>query len=255
MRAQRRLALSLLLVTGGLSIAMISAPASAAPPSNLTLKPAEGGAGSTVTAEFRLTGLQPGVCTRLRVTFRWDGQEIGQNNAGNCTASVRFKPPRNDRAAGPHQVSASGGNQAGFAFFTITGGDATSTPTSTPTGRATATATGHATPTYAAASDPALPVPTDRITGSVVPPPALDAAAGVASGGSSSFTSLTLLFGGVLVLGGVGILAFVIMRMRRGEEDPEPADGPRDYPTQMIDAGYPAIPRHAEYSSRFDAPE
>jgi hypothetical protein len=248
MRAQRRLALSLLLLAAGLSVLATGAPAQAAPTGGLTLDPTEGRAGTTITASFQVTSIQPGAdCVHTTVTFWWDRAVVGRKDGG-CVVSVSFRPPKDRRDAGPHQVIArdSKTGQVGTAIFTITGTDATSTPTGRPTGTAKATA---------GASDPPLPTPTEGDT--VTAPPSVDAARGVAPGtgggsGPSALTSFALIVGGILVLGGVGILGFVIYRTRQMGLEPEPAGGLSDYPTQQIGLPEPSPPRHA---APYDDPE
>ncbi len=249
MRAQRRSALSLLLLVAGLTVLATGAPAQAEPVNGLTLSPTEGRAGTTITASFQAAVPQGQACVHTTVTFWWDRTVVGRKDGG-CVISVSFRPPKNDKAAGPHQVTArdSKTGQVGSTVFTITGTDTTSTPTGRPTATVTAT-----TP----ASDPPLPTPTDGDTATVAPP-SLDAARGVAPGGGGSsgpsvLTTFALIFGGVLVLGGVGILGFVIYRTRPSGLEPEPAGGMTDYPTQPIALTHPpGQPRHAAPS---DDPE
>jgi hypothetical protein len=247
MRAQRRLALSLLLLAAGLSVLATGTPAQAAPVSGLSLDPSEGRSGTSITASFQVAGVQQGQnCVHTTVTFWWDRTVVGRKDGG-CVISVSFRPPKNDKAAGPHQVTArdSRTGQLGAAVFTITGTDAT------PTGRATATPTA-----TAVASDPPLPTPTEGDTVTVAPP-SVDAAAGVTpksdiGGGSSPLTSFALIVGGLLVLGGIGILGYVVWRTRATGLEPEPAGGLSDYPTQPITLGSPPDPRYTE--SRYTEP-
>jgi hypothetical protein len=241
MRAQRRLALSLLVLAGGLWVAVTGAPAHAAPAAGLTLSPSQGRSTTAITAKFRVAGGSTQFCTRFRVSFFWDQQEIGRDTPdGDCVATVKFRPPHNDRTAGPHQVTAGVGVGLAVAVFTITTTEPTGTPTAagTPTSEATGTT----------ATDPAIPAPTDDGTPTVAPP-SLDAAGGVAAppvNKTSSFTSTALVLGGVLVLGGIGILAFVLIRTRHGEPEPAPAYALQDFPTQQISTGFPAVPGHAD---------
>jgi hypothetical protein len=244
MRAQRRLALSLILLVAGLTVLATGAPAQAAPVNGLTLNPTEGRSGTTITASFQVAAVEQGqACGHPSVTFWWDRTVVGRRDGG-CVINLSFKPPKNGKAAGPHQVTArdSRTGQIGAAVFTITSGDATSTPT----GRSSATATANA-----GASDPPLPTPTegDAVT---VAPPSLDAARGAVAPGSgsgtgpSALTSFALILGGVLVLGGIGILGFVVYRTRQTGPEPEPAGGLSDYPTQPIALDLPpGRPRHA----------
>jgi hypothetical protein len=254
MRALRCLTVGLVSVTGGLALAVCASPAAAAPPfgATLSLDPSSGKAGTTITATFQVNQAAVTAKCRLRVTYRWDAQVIGQDTSDTCVSTVRFKAPHSARDAGPHQVSAVDGttHQVAAAIFMVTGADATTEPSPTPTRtrsvRPSPTGTDSANvdqplPPYpAATSDPSL----DAVNGHALPQvkPA------------SSLSAWALIFGGGLVLGGVAILILVVLRMRRGDPEPdgyagdEPALVPParsrlgDYPTQQIHLGPPEAP-------------
>jgi hypothetical protein len=243
MRTLTSLSAGLIAVAGALAVAVLSAPASAAPPvgATLTLDPASGKGDATITATFQVNAVVGGNC-RLRVTYRWDNRDIGQARSNSCTSTVRFKAPSNARGLGPHQVTAVDATRQASAVFTITATDASPTPTHT----------GRPTPTAAQSVD-AAPLIAD--TGQAADPslaPVRANALPTAKSGGSAFTGWVLAFGGVLVLGGVVILILVVLRMRRGEPDaesgfepdfdPEPVTAPpyplRTYPTHRTQPGH-----------------
>ncbi|OLB81720.1 MAG: hypothetical protein AUI14_02445 [Actinobacteria bacterium 13_2_20CM_2_71_6] len=233
MRALRGLAAGLSAIAGGLAVAVGGAPAMAAPVfGGLTLDPQSGKADTTITATFQVTDRQGGNC-KVNVTFRWSGHTVGQDKSNGCTASIRFKAPRNDRDVGAHQVSAvdATSHQVGVAIFTVTVADSTTDPTATPTKTRSARPTSSATDLTAL--DP--PLPTEAA------PPSLDAVGGTASPlgtkRDSALSTWALAFGGILVLGGVSILVLVVMRMRGGDPEPEHGAPLGEFPTQVIPVG------------------
>jgi hypothetical protein len=263
MRVLRCLAAGLISVAGGLAIAVDATPATAAPPfgATLTLDPSSGRAGTTITATFQVNDPVATNC-RLRVTYRWENQIIGEDRTNSCLSQVRFRA-RGGRDLGPHEVSAvDGTTRQAVAIFTITAVDATPDPTATPT--RTRTAGPSATANQSA--DAVVPLPVD--TG----PPVTSANPQVLpqiKPASSALSSMALIFGGALVLGGVAILILVVLRVRRGdpgpdgyadtEPEPVPVGGPPggylsppgdypgalgDYPTERIspDSSGPAQP-------------
>jgi hypothetical protein len=208
---------------------VLATPASAAPAfgATLTLDPPAGKGGTTVTATFQVN--QGGGTCRLRVTYRWDNHEIGQDRSNECTSSITFRVPR---SGGPHQVSAvdSTSRQIAVAIFTVTSVDGSPdpTPTKTPTGQPTGAQSANA--------DPALPADTGQQGQQSLAPAHADAVPQVKTG--SSLSGWVLAFGGALILGGVVILILILLRLRRGEPseyDPVPL---ADFPTQQIPAGH-----------------
>jgi hypothetical protein len=223
MRVLRCLAVGLLSVAGGLAVSVGATPASAAPNfiATLTLDPPSGKANTTITATFQIE-VPDGTHCRMRVAFRWDDRTLGTQRADSCRLTVHLKAPRDGRDQGPHQVRATETTSHIEASATFLVTDADATPTATPTRpRTTAPADD------GSAAGPPLPLNTatvDPSAAQALPQP---------KASSSMFTPVALIFGGALVLGGVAILAIVILRMRRGE--PEPDLGERaDYPTQPL---------------------
>ncbi len=194
-------------------VAVCAAPASAAPAfgATLTLDPSSGKAGTTITATF-VVNAAAGTNCRLRVTYRWDSHVIGEDRSDSCVSKIKFRAPKSGREARPHEVTAvdSTTHQAAAAIFTILGADATATPT--PTG-----GTPGATDTQPAD----VAAPADTGTAADPSPPAAHGNALPPAQPSSSLSAWALVFGGVLVLGGVAILALVILRMRRPGADPD----------------------------------
>jgi hypothetical protein len=225
MRALRGLSAGLALAIGALAVAVLATPASAAPfGATLTLDPASGKGGTTVTATYRV-GDGTGDC-HMRVSFRWDGREFDTDRSNDCTSHATFKVPRDTKFLGQHIVSASDSttHQTAVATFTVTAAD-DPTPTRTRTGAPTPTddANAYPTPTDAGQAQPSLA------------PAHADAGPQVKS--SSSLSAWVLVFGGALILGGIVILILILLRLRGGDEpddDPRPV---RDFTTQPIPVG------------------
>jgi hypothetical protein len=208
---------------------VLATPASAAPPfgATLTLDPPSGKAGTTVNATFEVNQ-GTGNC-RLRVTYRWDGREIGQDRTNDCTSSIRFKAPR---SLGSHLLTAADSTThlSAFATFTVTTVDGSPDPTPTKT-------RGQATPSggQSANADP-LPIDTGQQAQPSLAPAHADAGPQVKT--SSSLSGWVLAFGGALILGGVVILILILLRLRGGG-DPEDDRAPlTDFPTQQIPVGH-----------------
>jgi hypothetical protein len=245
MRPLRGLCASLASVAGALAVAV---PASAAPQfgATLTLDPASGKGGTTVTATFQIEGLLDHC--RLRVTYRWDDQDIGQDKSDNCTSNIRFKAPKDARDLGPHTVTAidASTHLRASATFTVTAADGDPSPTRT---RGQPSASGG----QAGAVDPPPPGPTAEPSLPVVVPNAVPQV----KSSSSALSGWVLAFGGALLGGGVVIFALMVMRLRRsepdGERDPLMGIEPRhaaplvDYPTQPIRVGSPATTPTREF--------
>jgi hypothetical protein len=196
------LAAALLGVSAGV---LLPHPAQAAPDNvDLALSPTHGPGNSVVTAEYQLRGVS---CKRARVTFSWDGEDIGRTQLrDNCAITVWFRPPPQARESGSHQVGAVDSvTRAGTAAtFTIDAPGGTQ-PNPAPTPE----------PTTPAATDPAAsPSASQAVDLTVSQSAAVDAAS--ATTPRTPWTAGALIVGAVLVLGGVGILAIVIARMRRG---------------------------------------
>ncbi len=207
-------------------VILAGAPAVSAPAGpSLTLTPDHGLPAAVFVAQYRVepTGTQQG--TRLGcpvVQFTWDGRPLGapqrsaRHDGTACVASVRARPPARHRAPGPHRVAVAGtdGRTVAVAAYTIQG---TASPTPT---------AGRATPTHAAAgaqepTEPAIFVPStpaDRIVPLDSAAPTYLAASGAKKSGSA--TPWIMVFGALLVLGGIGALGMVIYRGRRRRPDP-----------------------------------
>jgi hypothetical protein len=189
------------------------APAQAAPDNvALALSPTHGPANSVVTAQYQLRGVP---CKKARVTFSWDGADIGRTQLrDNCEITVRFRPPFVARESGAHQVGAvdtvtRAGTAATFTIDAPAGTQQNQVPTHEPT---TAAPTGAAaTATTDPATAPSASAPVD-----LSPPPSAAVDAASATNPATPWTAGALIVGGVLVLGGVGILGVVLARMRRG---------------------------------------
>jgi hypothetical protein len=254
MRDLRCLPAGLLSVAGGLVVAVGAAlavtagatPAAAAPPfgATLTLDPPSGKSSTTIAATFQITAPDNVRC-RMRVVFRWDDHTLGQKSADSCTLTVHIRAPHDGRDQGPHVITAVDlfTRLDATATYTIGNGDATANPT--PTTRATQ-------PTDTQSVDAGPPLPVDSAT---VNPAAAAPAVPQVKTSSSAFSSVALIFGGLLLLGGVVILVLVIMRMRRGEAEPDdyPDDEPLPMPVTAPLGGYPT--RRYSYGAPGRVPE
>jgi hypothetical protein len=251
MRVRRALAAGLLALACGTAMVVLAIPALAATAApvygTLTLDPRSGPGNTTITAIFQLNP-QIG-CPGFDVIFKWGGHNVGQDKLNGCAASVTFKPPRDDRRAGAHAVTAWDTHNrpiSNVAAFVITTDPSNPPPTpSTPVtpGSTKASKSPKATPTDTSyTTDPPLPTyDGPSVAGTVA---AIDTGTGAGAdtgsggeggGGLSGAMGVALTFGGALVLGGVLILGYIVMRGRRGDRDPEYALA--DSPTQPL-------PRH-----------
>jgi hypothetical protein len=203
-------------VVAGLAV-VVADPAQAAPTPGLTLDPASGRSGGSITATFVVDERFAGKCDHLRVTFRWDNHEVGQDRGSGCQASITFKPPKDRRAPGPHHVTAvdSTTHQLGAAIFMITTEDETPTPTPTRSRGVQPTMSGSD-----GSSDPAAGV--DPGSPPVTPASPVGGAVPKVAATSSPLTIWALILGGALVLGGGAILGLVVWRTRRDEPDAGP---------------------------------
>jgi hypothetical protein len=231
MRVPRLRLTAVLVAIGVLAGALIGAgPALAAGTAALKLNPDRGRPGAAFTAVYQFS--PAGTVCPMTVTFGWDGRVLGTGHvtrAGGlrdplCIAAVGAMPPPDDRGPGPHQVeaAATAGHPAQDATYTIEGG-----PSATPS-RPTTGHTAAPTSTYDdTANQPGAGVNTSQ--GAVAP---LDAGGSVLgastadSGAGGGLTAWILIFGGLLVLGGLAIFGLLIYWSRRGG-----GDGPVDSDT------------------------
>jgi hypothetical protein len=199
-------------VFGTAGLLLAAAPAQAASTASLSTNPTHGPANATITVLYQVQS-QNQNCARVEVAFAWDGRQLGHTRLNNnCQAQVKIKPPNNDHAAGNHQIEAASGMVFGITTvgYTIDGGDATATPTSRMTTAAPdATSTDGMAMTgdgggIVTASPAIIPTSVEAVAGSVP-----------TNGGSSPFSTVAVIFGAVLVLGGGGILAMMVIRSRR----------------------------------------
>jgi hypothetical protein len=209
--------------------ALSGSPAGAAPASevSLTVTPNHGRATAMFTAQYRvvLPSIPKGtkaVCPVVQ--FGWDGTPLGapvkaarQSGTTNvCVATLRARPPVEDRAAGGHQIEVPDYLGRGAQAVTYTIEDpadpsATADPNPTSTRRPpTAPATDPAGVGAFSPSDVAAPAtePSNSVLG---------AATQASTRGGGSAASWILIIGGLLVLGGIGIFGLLIYWMRRGD--------------------------------------
>jgi hypothetical protein len=208
---------------------LLGAPPAVSAPGDptLTVAPNHGRATAMFVAQYRFTpaGTQQGPRAACpSVQFQWDGSPLGQpvrsarqGGSGVCAATLRARPPARGRAAGPHQVGVAGGagRKAQAVGYTIEGA-VSATPT-----RATPTPTVHrgtGTP-QADPTDAGAFTPSDLAAPVTVPSQSVLMAVGPAARGGGSATPWIMIFGGILVLGGVAIFGFLIFRSRREEPD------------------------------------
>lgn len=219
----------------GLTVAALAAPAFAAPGrfGDVVVAPKSGPGNTLIAVEYRQNGMG-GVCTPVQVVFKWDGRNVA--TAGltkNCVAKSAFRPPKDDRTPGPHQVSAwdnKGNTLGGAAIFVVTVGDPSPSPSASVSASASPSRSKTPKPTASPTDDPVEvdpPLPTDdgpSVDGTVAAAAPGDGQNGSGSGGGGfSSIGVALAFGGALVLGGVVILGFIVFRGRREDSDPEPS--------------------------------
>jgi hypothetical protein len=203
-------------------------PAAAAGGGTLRLSPDRGRptAPFTITYEYTPTG----TTCKGQVTFAWDGSPlhtaapVGPAMSGRtlrCRAVLATAPPAEDRAPGPHKVAVDTGGlpAAGQVTYTVLPGPTFSAlPSPTPS-RTTAAPTRQPTTTATANGDNAIAGGIDTSQAAVAPldtgVPSVAAAASGSSGGGG-LVSWILIFGGLLVLGGVTIFGLLIYWTRRG---------------------------------------
>jgi hypothetical protein len=221
--------------------------ASAVQSLGLSLSSVPGSSPPLITASYRFLPQQQDQkqqgaadCTKVRVTFWWDTQLLGQVGArpdegqGQCIAEwARFTPPSGLDGPGGHVVRAVNGKDIAKATFTITDtvAPAPAPPTqgSSPTAAAGAPSTS-ARPSESATQSSARPsasaptsaeplpseVPTDAgspaIVGAAMKPP---------SGGSIG--TIIAIVVGVMTIACAGVLFALVIR-RRPDTDEIPAD-------------------------------
>jgi hypothetical protein len=231
MRVPRLRLTAVLGAIGVLTGALIGAgSALAAPSASLVVNPSEGRADTQITVTYEVSsGVGPTTCPAT-VEFTWDGsrwRSVSRKlTTAVCVYAFRAVPP--DRTPGAHEIGAGGL----YSTFTIIGRAASATPTpSRPTtGRTTAVPTSTYDDT---ANQPGAGLNTSQ--GAVAP---LDAGGSVlgastADSGGGGVTAWILIFGGLLVLGGLAIFGLLIYWSRRGGGD-GPVDSDTDGP---VDSG------------------
>jgi hypothetical protein len=232
----------------GLMVAMYAGPAVAAPSrfGFVVVDPRSGPPTTTIGVEYRQDNAGM-ACRAATITFKWDGHNVAAAPMGhNCVAKSAFKPPRDDRSPGAHQVSAwEGGTALGGALFFVTAGSPSPSPSSSPSADPSPSpspskskgAKPSASPSPEETEvDPPLPTETEpSIDGTIAAagPPAAGQGGSESGGGGMGPIGVALAFGGALVLGGVAILGFIVFRGRRDDTEPEPAIL-GDSPTQPI---------------------
>jgi hypothetical protein len=208
-----RIALAGLLGLAGAVIgapALIGAPAALAAGATIGLNPTHGTPGEAITITYRYV-TAGGACrvVRTRVVLAWDGKGVAQTQLNRrCAVTARLRPPANDRAPGPHQVTALMPTVFGSradAVYTID--RAMPTPTSM-----------SADPQTTAVAGPTATAPATTDTTPALPAPAGTVGAAVADV-RLAWVGWALIFGAALVLVGAGTLGLVIVRSRR-ERDP-----------------------------------
>jgi hypothetical protein len=203
-----------------------AAPAAAAGTESLTLNPDAGRPTAPFAADYRF---YPPLLACPTVQFTWDGRALKKvtpqhrsKMSDPCVARLAAIPPVSDRAPGQHLV---GAGTLSAAYTIVPGPTSSARPSPTPTRTsATRQPTGGAT-------DDAVAGGVDTSQAAVAPlatgaPSVADAASGGSSGGG--LMSWILIFGGLLVLGGITIFGLLLYWTRRG--------GPGDYDadTQVI---------------------
>src|SRR5437763_1405512 len=134
MRVRRALNAGLVALVGALPLVLLAAPAQAATFGTVTVDPQFGPGSTSITAEFQWTATVGPGCPHFNVNFKWDGRQVGANKLNNCVADVTFKPPRDDRKAGPHKVNATDdkGHILGGTFFVVESVDPSGSPSPSP---------------------------------------------------------------------------------------------------------------------------
>src|SRR5579859_7546091 len=221
MRVGRALATCFVGLLAGTGLILATDPALAAPVpfGSVTVDPESGPPNATIVAQYRAT--EAGVlCKPTTITFKWDGHGVAAGELGrNCVANSNpFKPPKDDRKQGPHQVTAwQGGQVLAGALFVVSGTDPSPSTSASPSpspSRSKATTTPSST---ASVSDPPIPTYDAPAVDGTVAAAGAPSAAGAGTtdsggGGGGSSIGVALAFGGALVLGGVGILGFIVIR-------------------------------------------
>ena len=202
-------------------------PAAAASIGTLRVDPAFGRPTTKFTVTYEYAPATT-ACVKGSVTFKWDGTDLRTVAVGQVMVSrtVRCRavlgnalPPADDRDPGPHTISVDthGLPPADARPYTILPGPTQSArPSPTPSRTS-------ASPTRRPTADPT----DDTVAGGIDTSPASLAplgtgqpsVAGVASGGGSGgggLMSWVLIFGGLLVLGGITIFGLLIYWTRRG---------------------------------------
>jgi len=209
---------------------LLGAPAAWAAPDaggSLALTPRHGPPTGAVTAVFHVGAGDK--CPVQEAVFFWDGIEIGSAPIVKCVAQFGGWTPLNgDSAPGVHTVSAEtlGGFASASAPYRIdpvnspppTSGPPTKSPTPirTTASPTPARTTNSPTPTT---SDQALVPPdlTSAVPAPIAAPPTSANAVGRTS--AASWTSLTLIAGGGLVLLGLMAIGLLVFNSRRQTDD------------------------------------
>ena len=226
MRVRRALAVGLLALTGGVTLVALATPALAQPSGQVTLDSTSGPPDTQITAMFQLSSSPGQGCGTFKVIFRWDNHQVGARNLDHCAASVPFIPPKDLRKPGRHVVTVTDDKPLNIfgwtSFLIVLNNPSPSRSSGSPTASPSAGKPRTAKPTASVEdTDPAIvdpPTATDT-TPAVDPSVTPAAAAGSGGGDGSSALGIALAFGGALMLGGVGILGYVIWRGRRGEPE------------------------------------
>ncbi len=205
-------------VAGALVGILVGAgPAVAAGTDSLTLNPDSGRPTALFTAEYRFF---PATLACPAVQFTWDGRALKkvtpqQRRAKTdpCVARLVAIPPVSDRTPGPHLVGA-GTLSAAYTIVL----DPTSSARPIPTPSRTS-ATGQPTDNVVAGGVDTSQTPLAPLAAGA---PSVAGASGGSGGGG--LMSWILIFGGLLVLGGIGIFGLLVYWTRRGGPAEDDAD-------------------------------
>ena len=197
-------ATGLILLAFGWSLGAATARAQAAP--TLRVDPASGGVGTTVRIAGRGFCGSP-ACSAVQVSFAGivvaDGIQVGSDRGFALSVTVPGGIPPGEKAVAATQNNASGQQRVAITTFQVTLGGATVSPT----GTATPTSTGSAT----------TPTPSGT---TVIGSPA------AGGGGSSSGLTWAMLVAGVVFLGALLGMAYVLWRSRGVPAPLPPQVGP-----------------------------
>jgi hypothetical protein len=199
--------------------------AAAAGTNSLTLNPNMGRPAASFSAEYRFF---PPTLTCPGVQFTWDGRPLKTDTPPHrlkltdpCVAEVAAVPLADDQTPGPHLV---GAGTLRVAYTIVPAPTSSPTPLTTPPPPTMPSPSRTAGSTHQATTDAAGPGD-DTAGGAVTseaavasPDTGAPSVAGESSGGGSGggLVAWILIFGSLLILGGIAIFGVLIYRTHRG---------------------------------------